>query len=174
MLAMRLARALDDGDRPFARAGVRGGQILAREADRPARGRSAGMPGRQRLRRGMHSAATVPRGAAELHLGGLGQRDRARRAAGHQQGAGGAGTGARRDSPGGRSADRAEPRRHSAGCARRRTRGALPGSWRSHSRHRCWCVSARRRWPTRSAPRAWREIEAGLSAHWRTPRISTG
>ena len=39
------------------------------------------MPGRQRLRRGVGHAAPLPRGAAELDLGGLGQRHLPRRAA---------------------------------------------------------------------------------------------
>ena len=39
------------------------------------------MPGRQRLRRGVGAAAALPRGAAELGLGGLRQRQRPRRAA---------------------------------------------------------------------------------------------
>ncbi len=37
----------------------------------------AGVPGRQRVRRGVGDAAAVPRGAGELGLGGLGQRQRA-------------------------------------------------------------------------------------------------
>ena len=43
--------------------------------------RGAGVPGRQRLRRGVGHAPAVPGRAAELDLGGLGQRHRARPAA---------------------------------------------------------------------------------------------
>ena len=39
------------------------------------------MPGRQRVRRGVADAAALPRGAAQLGVGGVGQRQRARRAA---------------------------------------------------------------------------------------------
>ena len=47
----------------------------------PRRGRGAGMPRRQRVRRGVRDAPPLPRGAAELDLGGLGQRQRAGRPA---------------------------------------------------------------------------------------------
>ena len=46
-----------------------------------ARGRGAGMPGRQRLRRGVRHAQAVPGGAARVDLGRVGQCRRARRAA---------------------------------------------------------------------------------------------
>jgi putative acyl-CoA dehydrogenase len=49
-------------------------------AHRPSR-RGAGVLGRQRVRRGLGDATPVPGGAAELDLGGLGQRHRARRPA---------------------------------------------------------------------------------------------
>ena len=61
-----------------AAGGAARGQALGVQAGPAARGRGAGMPGRQRLRRGIRDAPAVPRGPAELHLGGLGQRDRAR------------------------------------------------------------------------------------------------
>ena len=51
------------------------------------RRRGARVPGRQRVRRGLRDAAAVPRRAAELDLGGIGQRRRAGRAAGDRQGA---------------------------------------------------------------------------------------
>jgi hypothetical protein len=47
------------GEVPGVQAGARGGR------------RGAGMPGRQRLRRGFRAAAPLPRGAAQLDLGGL-------------------------------------------------------------------------------------------------------
>jgi putative acyl-CoA dehydrogenase len=45
------------------------------------RGRGAGVSRRQRVRRGVRTAAALPRGAVELRVGGLGQRQRARRTA---------------------------------------------------------------------------------------------
>ncbi len=51
-------------------------QVLGVQAGHPARGRGHGMPGRQRLRRGVRHAAAVPRGAADGHLGRLRQRQR--------------------------------------------------------------------------------------------------
>ena len=52
-------------------------QVLGVQARHPARGRGAGMPGRQRLRRGVRHAAAVPRGAADGYLGRLRQCQRA-------------------------------------------------------------------------------------------------
>ena len=60
----------------------RGAQVLALQAGRPARRRGARVLRRQRLRRGVGNAAPLPRVAAELDLGGLGQRPVPRRAAG--------------------------------------------------------------------------------------------
>ena len=57
-------------------------QVLALQAAGPAHRRGAGVPGRQRLRRGERHASAVPGGAARLDLGGLGQRRRAGHAAG--------------------------------------------------------------------------------------------
>ena len=57
----------------------RGGQVLGLQAH-PADGRGgAGVPGRQRVRRGERAGAALPRGAAQLDLGGLRQRQRPRR-----------------------------------------------------------------------------------------------
>ncbi len=93
-LAMRLARAYDEAARRrrrrrgrssdaqlFKRAGDGGRQVLDVQARPEPRVRGAGVPRRQRLRRGVGDAAPVPRGAARLDLGGLGQRDEPRRAA---------------------------------------------------------------------------------------------
>jgi alkylation response protein AidB-like acyl-CoA dehydrogenase len=78
-LAVRLAGAAERAARGDAQeAALLRVDLHARA--RPRR-RSAGMPGRQRLRRGVRPAAPVPRGAAELNLGGVGQRDGAGRAA---------------------------------------------------------------------------------------------
>ena len=94
----RPGRGVRGGHRAGDAAGLRG-----RQPDRPARGgaapdraaarevlglqahpddgrRGAGVPGRQRLRRGVRHAAALPRVAAELDLGGLRQRQRPRRA----------------------------------------------------------------------------------------------
>ena len=57
------------------------GQVLGLQARSRPRLRGAGVPGRQRLRRGVGDAAPVPRGAAGLDLGGLGQRHVPRRPA---------------------------------------------------------------------------------------------
>ena len=80
-LALRLAGAADRAARgDAAEAACSGsrcpppstGSASARRCTR----RGAGVPGRQRLRRGVRHAPAVPRGAAELDLGGLRQRDR--------------------------------------------------------------------------------------------------
>ncbi len=94
-LAMRLARAYDEAGaesagsgrerverRPPVQApGHRRRQVLGLQARPQPRLRVLGVPRRQRLRRGVGHAAPVPRGAARLDLGGLGQRDEPRRAA---------------------------------------------------------------------------------------------
>ena len=59
----------------------RGHEVLDLQAGDAARRRGARVPGRQRLRRGVADAAAAARRAAERDLGGLGQRDLARRAA---------------------------------------------------------------------------------------------
>ena len=79
--ALRLARAYDEGDTRAAPLRHRDRQVLGLQARDAARGRGAGVPGRQRLRRGVADAAAAARRAAERDLGGLGQRDRARRPA---------------------------------------------------------------------------------------------
>ncbi len=66
------------------------GEVLGLQAHPDDGGRGAGVPGRQRLRRGVRDAAALPRVAAELDLGGLGQRQRPRRAARARPRAGGA------------------------------------------------------------------------------------
>jgi len=87
MVAMRLAAAADraaGGDlaeQAFPAAGPGRRQVPRLQAGARARRRGTGMPGRQRVRRGVRDAPAVPRGAAAVDLGGLGQRRRARRAA---------------------------------------------------------------------------------------------
>ena len=58
-----------------------GDEALRLQARAGARRRGARVPGRQRLRRGVRHAAAAARLPAQLDLGGLGQRVRARRAA---------------------------------------------------------------------------------------------
>ena len=58
-----------------------GRQVLGVQARAQPRVRGDGVPRRRGLRRGVGDAAAVPRGAAGLDLGGLGQRDEPRRAA---------------------------------------------------------------------------------------------
>ncbi len=85
--AMRVARAYDEDRRAVPPARHRGQQVLGVQAGAGARRRGAGVPGRQRLRGGVGDAAPAARLAAELDLGGLGQRRRPGRAAGDGQGA---------------------------------------------------------------------------------------
>ena len=84
-LAIRLAAAVDGiGDRPRGRVAAHRlapGEVLGVQAHARLRGRGAGVPGRQRLRRGLRAPAALPRGAAQLGVGGVGQRQRARRPA---------------------------------------------------------------------------------------------
>ena len=79
--ALRLARAYDEGDTRVPPLRHRGREVLGLQARDAARGRGAGVPRRQRLRRGVADAAAAARRAAERDLGGLGQRHRARRPA---------------------------------------------------------------------------------------------
>ena len=121
------------------------------------------MPRRQRLRRGVGHAAPVPRGAARLDLGGLGQRHGARRPAR-----------AARD-PGAldvflAEVDEAAGRRRAPRRVRRRacapssptptsssTARAASSSGMALALQASLLVATRRpRSPTRSAPRAWR------------------
>ena len=89
-------------------------------ARRAARRRGARVPRRQRLRRGVGDAAPVSRVAAELDLGGLGQRAVPRRAAGDGPRPGGARGVLRRGRRGRRR--RRPPRRGRRGAARRARR----------------------------------------------------
>ena len=79
--ALRLARAFDEARRPVPAPGDRRRQVLDLQANASARRRGAGVPGRQRLRRGVAAAAPLPREPAQLDLGRLRQRERARRPA---------------------------------------------------------------------------------------------
>ena len=79
--ALRLARAYDEDGPAAAALRHRGDEVLDLQARDAARGRGARVPGRQRLRRGVADAAAAARRAAQRHLGGLGQRDLARRPA---------------------------------------------------------------------------------------------
>ena len=94
ILAMRMAGATDNavrGDDPRgAAAPHRSGrrQVLGVQARHPACRGGDGMPGRQRLCRGVGHAAAVPRGSADGHLGGLRQRQRAGHVARHGNPAG--------------------------------------------------------------------------------------
>ena len=164
-LAIRLAAAVDGIDDPHEAALRRIALPLAKFwvcKRTPGHGRrGAGVPGRQRVRRGVGAAAALPRGAAQLRVGGLGQRQRPRRAAGAVARAGGARgvdhrgrAGPRRRRPA-RPRDRGHAARCSATTARSRGRPAgWPAGWRPASRGRCWCASRPPRSPTRSAARA--------------------
>ena len=176
--ALRLARAYDEGDtalRRFATAVLK--YWICKRAT-PARRRGARVPGRQRLRRGVADAAAAARRAAQRHLGGLGQRDGARRPARD---------GARARGPAGLPRRvRARPRRRRP--ARRAPRRAA-GRWRARRPDAQWSPAARSRtsrspsrpsllvrhapprWPTRSAPGASARRAAAPSG--RCPPAST-
>ncbi len=82
--ALRIARAFDSDDSrrgrlPSSRA--RGHEVLGLQARGSAGGGGARVSRRQRLRRGGADGAVLPRHPDRHRLGGLGQRDRARRAA---------------------------------------------------------------------------------------------
>ena len=130
-------------------------------------------------------AAPLPRGAAVLDLGGLGQRDGARRPARAERTPGGA-RGLLRRGRRGRRRRRAPRRVRRVACAteftepRRRSRRAPGGSssaWRSRCRARCSSATRRRRSPTRSAPRASPATPAWTTARCRpaptSPRSSS-
>ncbi len=155
-----------DADRPLLRRGRRavpplrdrGLQVLGLQARGAARGRGARVPGRQRLRGGVGHAAPAARRAAQLDLGGLRQRGRARRPARDGQGAGGAAGvhGRVRARPRRQRAARRPPRSASRPPRRRRSpssrRAGSSRTSRSRSRPACSCATHRPRWRTRSAP----------------------
>ncbi len=63
LLGMRLAHAVDSGENALRRLGTAVAKYhVCKNAPAPCRG-SAGMPRRQRLRRGVRAAAALPRGA---------------------------------------------------------------------------------------------------------------
>ena len=81
-LVPRLRARRDDPARSRLRAPAdAGGEIPGVQEHAAARLRIARMPGRQRLHRGPAAGALLPRIAAQRHLGRLGQRHGARRAA---------------------------------------------------------------------------------------------
>ena len=89
IVAMRMAGATDRAVRGderetlLRRIGLAASKYWVCKRATAARRRGDGMPRRQRLRRGVRHAAAVPRGAADGHLGGLGQRQRAGHVARH-------------------------------------------------------------------------------------------
>ena len=94
--------------------------------------RGARVPRRQRLRGGVRHAAAPARLAAQLDLGGLGQRLRARRAARAREGARGAAGVPGRVRAGARRQRRARrPARPPRGARCRRTRSSRPAAWSS-------------------------------------------
>ena len=149
-------------------------------ASAPRHGRrGAGVPRRQRLRRGVRAAAALPRGAAELGLGGLGQRQRPRRAARARPRARGAeawitevglarGGDARLDRADRRHARAARRRRRRSRSAARRLAGRMAACLQGSLLVRF----APPRWPTPSAPPAWARRTTGPSA--RSPGATSG
>ena len=153
--------------RPHVRAhGARGHEVLDLQARRTVCGRGARVPGRERLHRDAAGAgrAVLPRHPDRHGVGGIRQRDRARRAARD-----GAGARERRRVHGrvrvgtrGGPAPRRAPR---PARAPRSTTSPAPSrsspparwsrTWRSRCRDRCWCATGPRRWPMLSAPRGW-------------------
>ena len=190
MLAMRMAgrhrqrgarRRTRDAAAPH-RPGRR--QVLGVQARHPARRGGDGVPRRQRLRRGVRHAAALPRGAADGHLGGLGQRQRAGHVARH-------GNPSRVHRRAVRRARQDRGPRPPAGRPRRRAAAAAGETWRPSStgparsprtspwrcRARCWCGTATRRSPRRSWPAGWAASGAGRSARcppgWTSRRSSS-
>ncbi len=188
-LAMRLARAYDEAGNDaregnddsdaqlFKRVATAVGKYWACKRAPNHAFEAMECLGRQRLRRGLRDAAPVPRGAADLDLGGLGQRDQPRRAARAlalaalaggvpRRGLAGPGADARLDAhvrdAEGRCSTRTPPRSS-------RARGAWSKAWPWRCRARCSCGALRRPWPTPSAPRA----SAAMGA-WSTARCRAG
>ena len=152
-------RRLRHGPRlPPARHG--GHEVLGLQARARSRVRGAGMPRRQRLHRGVPAGAPLPRAAGDGGLGGLGQRDRARRAARDHPRAGDARRLRRRSlvgprgSPGLRRAPRvdADDSRGRWPASDSAPRGR-PAAWWARSRSACRppCCCARRRTRSRDA-----------------------
>ena len=162
--ALRLARAYDEDDRRAAPLRHRGHEVLDLQARDAARRRGARVPRRQRLRRGVADAAAAARRAAQRHLGGLGQRDLARRAARARARARRAcppswpsASSAAAPTRGSTRTSTRCPARWPSSAARTRSgsRGAPSRTSRSPSRARCSSATRRPRSPTRSAPAGW-------------------
>ena len=163
--------------------GHRGRQVPRLQARPGPRLRGARVPRRQRLRRGVGHAAPVPRGAAGLDLGGLGQRHGPRRPARAVPQPRGARRLLRRGrrGRGRRPAARRVRGRHARGVHRprgasSRAPAASSSAWRCACRARCSSATRRPRWPTPSAPRAWPATRACTTARCRpasTPRRSS-
>ena len=185
--AMRLARAYDEAAAGDARRrrlqADRDGdrEVLGLQARAGARVRGARVPRWQRLRRGIRDAAAVPRDAAVVDLGGLGQRHGARRPA-RARAWGGRGRCPATPSSTSSALPPAPTRastRSSCACAPSSptasrsspARAPLVERWRSRCRARCSCATRRPRSPTRSAPRGW-PVTAGCSTE-RCPGAST-
>ena len=149
-LMLRLAGAADRAARgdeheaAFRRLALAVGKYWVCKRGPAHAGRGAGVPRRQRLRRGFRHAPAVPRGAAELDLGGLGQRRRPRRAARARPPARSA---SRPSSP--RSAWRPGPTR---GWTRR---SRLRPSWPTRPRPNCGPAASSSRWPRSCRARCW-------------------
>ena len=153
--ALRLARAHEQAHarrrRRRAAAAHRGAgaQVLDLQARAGARRRGARVPGRLRLHRGVAPGARLPRGAADVGLGGLGQRAGARRAA-----------------------RRRRRRRDARGAAGRARRGARRRPAARRGGRRDPALDARDE-AGRAAPgRAARALPAGRAA--RAPRAARG
>ena len=148
-------------------------QVLDLQAHAAARGRGPRMPGWQRLRRGVRASPALSRGAGELDLGGLRQRDVSRRPARAHTRARERGRVLRRasawppESTGGSTHSwRRSATSWRSGRRWRPERAASSSTWPSRSRHRCWCVRASRRWPTRSSRRESRAAAGSRSARF--------
>ena len=120
VLGLRLAHAVDAGETELARLGVALGKFWVCKRTAADGRRGARVPRRQRLRRGERPGPALPRGAAQLDLGGLRQRQRPRRPA-------------RRDARAGepRGADQGAARGARAERRARRAHGCRSGTGRS-------------------------------------------